>query len=623
VSDIKLDQTQTNRFRLAPKESPLPTFPVAGPLASTLFLGPVDGGIELQCAAERALDFESPLATGELYAVRLATSGYDDPELSATAYVHVEEEITAPAPAAHEPKRIEFHAVPPAANQMLPPLGALSSADVPLTAPKMAASTLRTRFVLGPNPNKKVAPPVAPAPQAAAPAKLAPSINAKPVQTTPVQQKTVQSIPVVTRPVQSVPMPARPAAASVGVQKPTVAPAPPAQPAMAARQASPAPSVTIKAPAPSAPAPQKPAPSTIPQHAPQQQTAAAAAASSPAPVAKVVEPPATPQKAAPVERTPEKSAPEKPATEKPKINVRPTQPVPTVKRPTTQPPPAAPSRPAMAARDRGNAVPVEREQPQAPPPPAAKSKVQPIRESYSPQTAHDVPMLGMPQADMSPVAAYWSNASVAVKGAIVALGAVAVVFVGSFIFHGSPATAGSAPGTSDQTSTSLPPPGSIIGGGGWSTNWGTEAPINKNKQISVYRPTMAMTDYIMTFKGQIEKKAMGWIFRAKDSKNYYVAKLEIVKPGLNPVVALVKYAVIDGKENTRTQVLLPMDAKLDTIWNMRIDVQGNKFITYAQDKLVDYWTDDQLKTGGAGFYNDKGEYAQINGINFYYQGPKK
>ena len=85
-------------------------------------------------------------------------------------------------------------------------------------------------------------------------------------------------------------------------------------------------------------------------------------------------------------------------------------------------------------------------------------------------------------------------------------------------------------------------------------------PSNKGKQISLYRPTMAISDYRIEIQGQIEKKALGWIFRAHDPKNYYVMKLEWLKPGVDdPIPALIKYAVIDGKESTHTQVMLPLD----------------------------------------------------------------
>ena len=133
-----------------------------------------------------------------------------------------------------------------------------------------------------------------------------------------------------------------------------------------------------------------------------------------------------------------------------------------------------------------------------------------------------------------------------------------------------------------------------------------------------------MTDYRLEFRGIIELKAMGWIFRASNPKNYYVMKLETIKPGANPIVALIKYAVIDGKESTRTQVILPFERlALDTTYSVRLDVKGDKFTTYVQDKLVDYWADDRIKTGGTGFYNDKGERAQVKSSQVAYLAPGK
>ena len=88
-------------------------------------------------------------------------------------------------------------------------------------------------------------------------------------------------------------------------------------------------------------------------------------------------------------------------------------------------------------------------------------------------------------------------------------------------------------------------------------------------------------------------------------------KLETIKPGVNPLVALIKYAVIEGKETSKTQVILPFESKLDTLYQVRVDIKGDKFTTYVQGKLVDYWTDDRLKMGGAGFHNDRNERAQI------------
>jgi hypothetical protein len=271
---------------------------------------------------------------------------------------------------------------------------------------------------------------------------------------------------------------------------------------------------------------------------------------------------------------------------------------------------AAPPPPAnRPVRDRSNAVPTEEIIPETPAP-ALKPKMVPIRkpEPLTPAaTLSDVPMMGMSQGEKS-------------GGPKIAIAAAAVIVLaggGYFLFSGSKSTTGGGQFAAEAGSE-ISAPGMIIGGGGWTTTWGAEAPINKGKQIAIYRPSMAMTDYRFEFFGQIERKAMGWIFRASNPKNYYVMKLETIKPGASPLVALVKYAVIDGKETTRTQVMLPFDVKAGTVYQVRLDVRGDKFTTHVQGKLVDYWSDDRIKVGGAGFYTDTAERAQIKSSQVSY-----
>ena len=44
--------------------------------------------------------------------------------------------------------------------------------------------------------------------------------------------------------------------------------------------------------------------------------------------------------------------------------------------------------------------------------------------------------------------------------------------------------------------------------------------------------------------------------------------------------------------------MLPIEVKADTVYQVRLDVSGDKFTTYVQGKLVDYWTDNRIKLGG-------------------------
>jgi hypothetical protein len=259
----------------------------------------------------------------------------------------------------------------------------------------------------------------------------------------------------------------------------------------------------------------------------------------------------------------------------------------------------------------------ERPEPETAPAQQLKPKLMPIRKSEpAPSPSEDFPTMGMHQMEASPIGKFWSNSSTPIRaGAVAALAAI-VLGGGYFLFKPSPAAPAETSGPTAITEGNSP--GMLIGGGGWTTNWGADAPVNKGRQISLFRPSMSMTDYRFEFRGQIEKKAMGWIFRAANSKNYHVAKIEIIKPGLSPIVALVKYSVIKGQEGTHTQVMLPNEFKMDTQYRVRMDVKGNKFTTYVQDKLVDYWTDDQVKTGGAGFYTDRGERAQVKSSQIGY-----
>ncbi|HLH38333.1 MAG TPA: hypothetical protein VKX39_04225 [Bryobacteraceae bacterium] len=148
---------------------------------------------------------------------------------------------------------------------------------------------------------------------------------------------------------------------------------------------------------------------------------------------------------------------------------------------------------------------------------------------------------------------------------------------------------------------------------GWITDWGAEPGVRREHEISVLRPSLNLTDYRLQFEAQIDTKALGWIYRAQDGKNYYVNKLEIVKPGLNPTIALVRFAVIDGQEQPRAQFPLTLPVHLDTLYKVRFDAVGDRFTTYVQDQKVDEWTDDRLKMGGIGLYNERGERMSLKG----------
>lgn len=217
--------------------------------------------------------------------------------------------------------------------------------------------------------------------------------------------------------------------------------------------------------------------------------------------------------------------------------------------------------------------------------------------------------LGLPKLSLQPQTGLWGRLPFAAKIAIVV---VMLAAVGGAIVLSS--KSGSAT-TSAVSHTPTVVEGNALpaGDAGWITDWGADPGVRRTRQISILRSSQTYTDYRIEMEGQIETKAIGWVFRAADPKNFYVTKLEIVKPGLEPTVALVRFAVINGEEQVRAQIPLPLKVRRDTMYKIRFDAVGNHFTTYVQDEKIDEWTDDRVKTGGVGMYSERGEAATLKG----------
>jgi hypothetical protein len=158
------------------------------------------------------------------------------------------------------------------------------------------------------------------------------------------------------------------------------------------------------------------------------------------------------------------------------------------------------------------------------------------------------------------------------------------------------------------------------GTGDWGTSWQYDSHGGvKTGALALYSPTTSMADYQLEFTGEIEKKSLGWVFRAADTNNYYSVKLMTLKSGPMPTVAVVRSAVIDGKEGPRTQVLLPFPVSKEQVYHVRMEISGQFFTLFVQEQVVAFWSDDRLKTGGVGFFSGKGEQARLESVRVTHQ----
>jgi hypothetical protein len=210
------------------------------------------------------------------------------------------------------------------------------------------------------------------------------------------------------------------------------------------------------------------------------------------------------------------------------------------------------------------------------------------------------PNLGLPelpaQASAGPITSRMPKILAALTGAVV-LGA------GIFFFPGNRSDAGLKSATPAVADGAL--------GGQWITNFAPDA--QRQRRISLLRSSMNRTAYRLDFESSIRIKSLGWVYRAQDSKNFYVSKIELQKPGESLAYALVHYAVIDGVEQRREEAPLHVTVPLGGLYKIRFDAVGNRFTTWVQDQQVAQWTDSRLSSGGAGLYSEGAERSTLHG----------
>jgi hypothetical protein len=151
-----------------------------------------------------------------------------------------------------------------------------------------------------------------------------------------------------------------------------------------------------------------------------------------------------------------------------------------------------------------------------------------------------------------------------------------------------------------------------MGETGWLTEWVTDPTGSAHgRQISLYRPSLPISDYRLEFRGRIENKSLGWAFRKADSRNYYVGKLQASRPG-GPV-NLIRYGVVRGVEDRHIQIPLPNVSSAGAL-KVRLDAKRARFTIYVQNQVVADWEDPRLQKGGVGFLSEREERGQVESV---------
>jgi hypothetical protein len=129
--------------------------------------------------------------------------------------------------------------------------------------------------------------------------------------------------------------------------------------------------------------------------------------------------------------------------------------------------------------------------------------------------------------------------------------------------------------------------------------------------LSLFAPSMHLTNYDLDALVQIETKGLGLVFRAAGLRNYQA--VQVLAEGSAPMPALVveRYSVVGGQASRPVRVPCPSRFQADTLYRVHLQVRRDAFSLYIQGQLVDYWSDKRLRAGGVGLFCGPGEHARV------------
>jgi hypothetical protein len=142
--------------------------------------------------------------------------------------------------------------------------------------------------------------------------------------------------------------------------------------------------------------------------------------------------------------------------------------------------------------------------------------------------------------------------------------------------------------------------------------------VQVKEGLALYRPSLARSDYQLQFEGSISRGAMGWLVRAADDRHFYAFKLGWRGRGRDRHSVLLRTAVVNGSlppADKFDAVALPSDLKENTMYHLEVSVAGNHITTLLDGRGVDSFSDARLKSGGVGFFAEKGETALVHSLS--------
>jgi hypothetical protein len=162
--------------------------------------------------------------------------------------------------------------------------------------------------------------------------------------------------------------------------------------------------------------------------------------------------------------------------------------------------------------------------------------------------------------------------------------------------------------------------GAWQGPAGWAQTWTyTSANYAVPGQLALYQPSLGLRDYVFSFLGQIDRRSINWVVRARDGRNYLAMRIVMTRSGPLPAASLVRYAVVNGRTGRQTVLPLPVAFRDGAMQQVDVTVAGDTITTRVMGQIVDSFTESELGSGGVGFYSPKGDRALLRWISVTHQ----
>jgi hypothetical protein len=151
--------------------------------------------------------------------------------------------------------------------------------------------------------------------------------------------------------------------------------------------------------------------------------------------------------------------------------------------------------------------------------------------------------------------------------------------------------------------------------GGWTRQPVTRVDpgFNRTRELIVYRPSLKATDCRFEFNWRVDGPGVGWVFRAKDTANYYAMRIKVLRPGPSPTISVEHFTVYRGTEGAHAEKVLVVSMS-GPVLRIRTDLVGPSFALYIGGNAAEYWTDTRLTSGGLGFFEEWRQGADVEAV---------